>query len=127
MIAIPRPLLTIESRRHRRTGPEGGDPEVGPPLDDLTGGTGTDLPYFPTPDHFRFVESPVPAPLPGTALVENLCWSVDPYHREMMDGDFELNAPLEGRSSAGSSPRANPRCPRARSSSTAGAGGPTRW
>jgi NADPH-dependent curcumin reductase CurA len=29
--------------------------------------------------------------------VENLYWSVDPYHREMMDGDFELNAPLEGR------------------------------
>ncbi|WP_369233079.1 NADP-dependent oxidoreductase [Streptomyces sp. R21] len=52
---------------------------------------------FPTPDHFRFVESPVPEPAPGTALVENLYWSVDPYHREMMDGDFELNAPLEGR------------------------------
>lgn len=52
---------------------------------------------FPTRDHFAFVESPVPAPGPGTALVENLYWSVDPYHREMMDGDFELNAPLEGR------------------------------
>ena len=52
---------------------------------------------FPTPDHFRFAESPVPDPAPGTALVENLYWSVDPYHREMMDGDFELNAPLEGR------------------------------
>ncbi|MFF4018493.1 NADP-dependent oxidoreductase [Streptomyces sp. NPDC001843] len=52
---------------------------------------------FPTPDHFRFAESPVPEPTPGTALVENLYWSVDPYHREMMDGDFELNAPLEGR------------------------------
>jgi len=52
---------------------------------------------FPTPAHFRFVESPVPEPAPGTALVENLYWSVDPYHREMMDGDFELNAPLEGR------------------------------
>ncbi|WP_406473125.1 NADP-dependent oxidoreductase [Streptomyces sp. NBC_01615] len=52
---------------------------------------------FPAPDHFRFAESPVPEPLPGTALVENLYWSVDPYHREMMDGDFELNAPLEGR------------------------------
>ncbi|WP_338700865.1 NADP-dependent oxidoreductase [Streptomyces sp. Q6] len=52
-------------------------------------------------DHFRFVESPVPAPAPGTALVENLHWSVDPYHREMMDespyGSFALNAPLEGR------------------------------
>jgi NADPH-dependent curcumin reductase CurA len=52
---------------------------------------------FPTPGHFRFAESPVPAPAPGTALVENLYWSVDPYHREMMDGDFALDAPLEGR------------------------------
>jgi len=52
---------------------------------------------FPTPDHFRFVESPVPEPAPGTALVENLYWSVDPYHREMMDGDFALHSPLEGR------------------------------
>lgn len=52
---------------------------------------------FPTPEHFRFAESPVPEPTPGTALVENLYWSVDPYHREMMDGDFELDSPLEGR------------------------------
>ncbi|MEU9010662.1 NADP-dependent oxidoreductase [Streptomyces sp. NPDC048479] len=52
---------------------------------------------FPTRDHFAFVEAPVPTPGPGTALVENLYWSVDPYHREMMDGYFELNAPLEGR------------------------------
>jgi NADPH-dependent curcumin reductase CurA len=52
---------------------------------------------FPTTAHFRFAESPVPEPAPGTALVENLYWSVDPYHREMMDGDFALNAPLEGR------------------------------
>ncbi|MET9383954.1 NADP-dependent oxidoreductase [Streptomyces sp. NPDC002928] len=52
---------------------------------------------FPTPAHFRFAESPVPEPAAGTALVENLYWSVDPYHREMMDGDFELDAPLEGR------------------------------
>ncbi|WBO63678.1 NADP-dependent oxidoreductase [Streptomyces camelliae] len=52
---------------------------------------------FPTADHFRFAESPVPEPAPGTALVENVLWSVDPYHREMMDGDFALNAPLEGR------------------------------
>ncbi|MFI0808289.1 NADP-dependent oxidoreductase [Streptomyces echinatus] len=52
---------------------------------------------FPTAGHFRFAESPVPEPAPGTALVENLYWSVDPYHREMMDGDFELDAPLEGR------------------------------
>ncbi|MGA4839414.1 NADP-dependent oxidoreductase [Streptomyces sp. G45] len=52
---------------------------------------------FPTPSHFAFVEAPVPEPAAGTALVENLYWSVDPYHREMMDGDFALNAPLEGR------------------------------
>ncbi|MQY39438.1 putative NADP-dependent oxidoreductase YfmJ [Streptomyces sp. RB17] len=52
---------------------------------------------FPTAGHFRFAESPVPEPAPGTALVENLLWSVDPYHREMMDGAFALNAPLEGR------------------------------
>jgi NADPH-dependent curcumin reductase CurA len=52
---------------------------------------------FPAPGHFRFVETPVPEPAPGTALVENLYWSVDPYHREMMDGDFALGAPLEGR------------------------------
>ncbi|GAA1947818.1 NADP-dependent oxidoreductase [Streptomyces durmitorensis] len=52
---------------------------------------------FPTPGHFAFVESALPEPAPGTALVENLYWSVDPYHREMMDGEFALNAPLEGR------------------------------
>ncbi len=52
---------------------------------------------FPTADHFAFVESPLPRPTPGTALVEGLYWSVDPYHREMMDGDFALHAPLEGR------------------------------
>ncbi|MFH8992484.1 NADP-dependent oxidoreductase [Streptomyces sp. NPDC017940] len=52
---------------------------------------------FPTPEHFAFVESAVPEPAPGTALVENLYWSVDPYHREMMDGEFALHAPLEGR------------------------------
>ncbi|MEU2560250.1 NADP-dependent oxidoreductase [Streptomyces longispororuber] len=52
---------------------------------------------FPTASDFAFVTSPLPAPAPGTALVENLYWSVDPYHREMMDGDFALHAPLEGR------------------------------
>ncbi|MCH0543336.1 NADP-dependent oxidoreductase [Streptomyces sp. MUM 203J] len=54
---------------------------------------------FPTRGHFTFVESPVPAPEPGTALVENLYWSVDPYHREAMDDDsiWTLNAPMEGR------------------------------
>ncbi|MGW8327183.1 NADP-dependent oxidoreductase [Streptomyces sp. NPDC055897] len=55
---------------------------------------------FPTAEHFTFVESPLPGPAPGSALVENLYWSVDPYHREMMDdvpGGFALDAPLEGR------------------------------
>ncbi|MER5891273.1 NADP-dependent oxidoreductase [Streptomyces sp. NPDC001941] len=52
---------------------------------------------FPTAGLFAFVESPVPDPAPGTALVENLYWSVDPYHRGMMDADFALHAPLEGR------------------------------
>ncbi|GAA4933909.1 NADP-dependent oxidoreductase [Streptomyces coeruleoprunus] len=54
---------------------------------------------FPTHDHFAFVEAPVPSPAPGTALVENLYWSVDPYHREAMDSDelWTLHAPMEGR------------------------------
>ncbi|MFF0436979.1 zinc-binding dehydrogenase [Streptomyces sp. NPDC004327] len=54
---------------------------------------------FPTPGLFTFAESPVPAPEPGTALVENLLWSVDPYHREAMDGDvlWTLGSPMEGR------------------------------
>ncbi|MFJ5270956.1 NADP-dependent oxidoreductase [Streptomyces sp. NPDC088358] len=55
---------------------------------------------FPTAEHFAFVESTLPAPAAGSALVENLYWSVDPYHREMMDdvpGGFALGTPLEGR------------------------------
>jgi len=55
---------------------------------------------FPTAEHFAFVESALPGPVAGSALVENLYWSVDPYHREMMDdgpGGFALDAPLEGR------------------------------
>ncbi|MEU2424285.1 NADP-dependent oxidoreductase [Streptomyces sp. NPDC007851] len=54
----------------------------------------------PTAGHFAFVESPLPAPVAGSVLVENLYWSVDPYHRELMDdvpGGFVLGAPLEGR------------------------------
>ncbi|MFC8966435.1 NADP-dependent oxidoreductase [Streptomyces sp. NPDC057094] len=56
---------------------------------------------FPTAGHFAFVASPFPAPAAGSALVENLYWSVDPYHRERMDdvpGGFALGVPLEGRS-----------------------------
>ncbi|PZT70695.1 NADP-dependent oxidoreductase [Streptomyces sp. SW4] len=55
---------------------------------------------FPTAEHFTFAESAIPEPAAGSALVENLYWSVDPYHREMMDdvpGGFTLGAPLEGR------------------------------
>ncbi|MGW2558138.1 NADP-dependent oxidoreductase [Streptomyces sp. NPDC001514] len=55
---------------------------------------------FPAADQFAFVEGPVPEPRPGTALVENLLWSVDPYHRGAMDSDelWTLNSPMEGRS-----------------------------
>ncbi|WP_282693150.1 NADP-dependent oxidoreductase [Streptomyces sp. CC208A] len=54
---------------------------------------------FPTPDLFSFTESPLPEPRPGTALVENLLLSVDPYHREAMDTDelWALGSPMEGR------------------------------
>ncbi|MER6779914.1 MULTISPECIES: NADP-dependent oxidoreductase [unclassified Streptomyces] len=56
---------------------------------------------FPVASDFAYVETPLPSPAPGTALVQNLLLSVDPYHRGMMDGGeggFELNTPLEGRS-----------------------------
>ncbi|MFD8147951.1 NADP-dependent oxidoreductase [Streptomyces sp. NPDC059708] len=56
---------------------------------------------FPVASDFAYVSSSVPEPAPGTALVENLLLSVDPYHRGLMDGGeggFELGAPLEGRS-----------------------------
>ncbi|MFI6864598.1 NADP-dependent oxidoreductase [Streptomyces sp. NPDC050421] len=52
---------------------------------------------FPTPDLFSMVETALPVPGPGEALVENVLLSVDPYHREEMDGGWELNTPLEGR------------------------------
>ncbi|MEV5508312.1 NADP-dependent oxidoreductase [Streptomyces orinoci] len=53
---------------------------------------------MPAPGDFAFVEEPLPAVAPGTALVENLYLSVDPYMREQMDGGWPLHAPLEGRS-----------------------------
>ncbi|MER7764862.1 NADP-dependent oxidoreductase [Streptomyces sp. NPDC097619] len=56
---------------------------------------------FPVATDFTLVEAPVPEPAPGTALVENLLLSVDPYHRGLMDGGeggFALGTPLEGRS-----------------------------
>ncbi|UQI48750.1 NADP-dependent oxidoreductase [Streptomyces sp. HU2014] len=53
---------------------------------------------MPVPGDFAFVEGPVPEVVPGTALVENLYLSVDPYMREAMDAEWELGRPLEGRS-----------------------------
>ncbi|WP_030663612.1 NADP-dependent oxidoreductase [Streptomyces rimosus] len=53
---------------------------------------------FPTAGNFAFVETTLPAPAPGQALVENVHLSVDPYMRELMDGGWDLHTPLEGRS-----------------------------
>ncbi|MFK0257765.1 NADP-dependent oxidoreductase [Streptomyces sp. NPDC090445] len=56
---------------------------------------------FPAASDFALVRTAVPEPAPGTALVQNLLLSVDPYHRGLMDGGedgFELGTPLEGRS-----------------------------
>ncbi|MFD9632211.1 hypothetical protein ACFWX8_16190, partial [Streptomyces violascens] len=51
---------------------------------------------LPTPADFELVRAQIPDPAPGTALVENLYLSVDPYHREVMD-EGPLHTPLEGR------------------------------
>ncbi|MEU4396037.1 NADP-dependent oxidoreductase [Kribbella sp. NPDC023855] len=51
----------------------------------------------PTADLFAYVETEPPTVRPGTALVQNLLLSVDPYMRECMDAEWELNASLEGR------------------------------
>ncbi|MET9695317.1 NADP-dependent oxidoreductase [Streptomyces sp. NPDC006529] len=53
---------------------------------------------MPVPEDFAEVELPLVPPAAGQAVVENLWLSVDPYMRECMDGDWELHAPLEGRS-----------------------------
>ncbi|MBB5120558.1 NADP-dependent oxidoreductase [Streptomyces eurocidicus] len=53
---------------------------------------------MPVPGDFAFVERPMPEVAPGTALVENLYLSVDPYMREAMDAEWKLEHPLEGRS-----------------------------
>ncbi|OXI81821.1 NADP-dependent oxidoreductase [Burkholderia sp. AU33423] len=47
--------------------------------------------------HFRFVRQPLAPLAPGEVLVRNVHFSVDPYMRECMDGDWALHAPLEGR------------------------------
>ncbi|NEA55827.1 hypothetical protein G3I60_17170 [Streptomyces sp. SID13666] len=53
---------------------------------------------LPTAGNFAFVEEAVPVPGPGTALVENIYLSVDPYLRELMDeGGWDLHASLDGR------------------------------
>ncbi|MEV4611658.1 NADP-dependent oxidoreductase [Kitasatospora sp. NPDC049258] len=53
---------------------------------------------LPTAENFAQVTEEIPALADGTALVENLYLSVDPYMRQEMDeGGWELNAPLEGR------------------------------
>ncbi|GAB2692334.1 NADP-dependent oxidoreductase [Kitasatospora kifunensis] len=53
----------------------------------------------PSADNFAFVADHLAPLAPGSALVENLYLSVDPYMREAMDeGHWELNTPLEGRS-----------------------------
>ncbi|WIM56515.1 hypothetical protein P7T05_08205 [Pantoea anthophila] len=51
----------------------------------------------PLAEHFRFVEQPLEPLEEGAAWVKNVHFSVDPYMRECMDGDWELNTPLEGR------------------------------
>ncbi|MFF4322438.1 NADP-dependent oxidoreductase [Streptomyces sp. NPDC001568] len=56
---------------------------------------------FPATTDFTYAAHPIPEPSAGTALVENLLLSVDPYHRGLMDGGeggFALGVPLEGRS-----------------------------
>ncbi|GHF15438.1 NADP-dependent oxidoreductase [Streptomyces morookaense] len=53
---------------------------------------------MPAAEHFAFVTGELPAPTAGTALVENLYLSVDPYMRECMNGVWALDSPLEGRS-----------------------------
>ncbi|MBN3825880.1 NADP-dependent oxidoreductase [Burkholderia sp. Ac-20384] len=51
----------------------------------------------PRREHFRFVRQPLAPLAPGEVLVRNVHFSVDPYMRECMDGDWALHAPLEGR------------------------------
>jgi hypothetical protein len=53
---------------------------------------------WPTAENFAFVKDTRPQPELGTALVENVYLSVDPYMRECMDALWDLHAPLEGRS-----------------------------
>jgi NADPH-dependent curcumin reductase CurA len=47
---------------------------------------------FPAPEQFELVEHELPALADGTALVENVYLSVDPYMRELMDEGWEPGA-----------------------------------
>jgi NADPH:quinone reductase len=49
----------------------------------------------PTEADFRIVESPVPAPAPGTVLVRNLYLSLDPYMRGRMNDAKSYIPPIE--------------------------------
>ena len=48
---------------------------------------------FPAAECFRVVEGDVPELTAGTSLVENICLSVDPYMRELMDGGWNIDEP----------------------------------
>lgn len=50
----------------------------------------------PVAEDFIFVRAETPTPAPGTALVENIYLSVDPYMRALMDGPWQLDTPGEG-------------------------------
>lgn len=54
---------------------------------------------LPVEADFEIVEVELPAPAAGELLVENLCFSVDAYHREAMEagGPWQLHEPMEGR------------------------------
>jgi NADPH-dependent curcumin reductase CurA len=51
----------------------------------------------PTAGLFEFADVPTPEPESGTALVENLWLSVDPYMRELMDDGWDVGRAGEGR------------------------------
>lgn len=53
---------------------------------------------LPVADDVEIVDVALPDVTPGTLLVENLLYSVDPYHREALDaGHWPLHGPWEGR------------------------------
>jgi NADPH-dependent curcumin reductase CurA len=50
---------------------------------------------FPRAEQFRIVAGATPTPGAGEALVENVYLSVDPYMRQLMDGGWELDRPVD--------------------------------